>query len=241
VLVIGNRDLRPEATSGVEFGWKAQFDRLFLSADVFYSELKDFTSELLPGVNPAYGAWTAPSQVPDAARGPLEAAVAQAVGAGLTRIEGGPTAYVVSSGNAGTAKEYGTELAAGWQLRDGLRVDANYAYYGFSVDQAAFVPGDTVRANTPPNTANASIAWNGRSGARVRVGYRFEDAFRYRVGLWNGPLPAAHAFDVNLAYPLTRTLDLSFIGTNVLDERRVHALGGTAVGSRVLASMTWTP
>jgi hypothetical protein len=47
--------------------------------------------------------------------------------------------------------------------------------------------------------------------------------------------------DVVLSHPLTRALTASVVGTNILDQQRFQFYGGSLVGRRVMASMTWRP
>jgi iron complex outermembrane receptor protein len=59
VLALGNGDLEVETVRGWEWGYKGTFDdRVFVSFDLFFSELKNFVTDLLPGVNPAYPSYS---------------------------------------------------------------------------------------------------------------------------------------------------------------------------------------
>jgi len=222
-------------------GYKGQLGRVFLTVDAYYSRTKDFSPGVLAGVNPTFAPWTAPSAVPEAARAGLEAAVFGTLGAGFTRLPGsGTSAYVLSFGNAGKAREYGVEIGLGVQVNSRLRLDANYAGYDFSLDQETFHPSDTVEANTPPHSANVAAIYESGRGVRARVGVRWEDGFRFRSGTWVGDLPSSRSVDVNLTYPLGHRLAATLAGTNVLDEQRVHLMGGSLIGRRVLLTLGWS-
>lgn len=241
VLALGNRTLQPEDVTGMELGYKGQIGRVFLTVDAYYSDIKDFSTGLLAGVNPAYAPWTAPAAVPEVARAGLEAAVRGTMGAGFSRLPGsGTSAYALSMGNAGRAKEYGVEAGIAVQVNSALRFDANFASYGFSLDHESFYPSDTVEANTPPHTANVAAVYQANNGARARLGVRWEDGFKFRSGTWVGDLPSSRSVDLNLTYPLGHRLTATLAGTNVLDESRVHLMGGSLIGRRVLVTLGWS-
>ena len=237
----GDPKLQPEVVSSYETGYKAQVGRFFFTADAYWSDVSGFNTDLLPGVNPAFPLWTAPSTVPAAAQAALQSAVIGAAGPALSRLANGNTAFVVSFGNAGRATEEGAELAVAFQATDAVRFDANYAYYSLPLGTARVAPGDTIRSNTPPHTANLAATYGRPDGLRLRIGWRFEDAFRYRIGTWEGPLPSTHALDLNAIYPLRDALSVSLSATDLLDERRIHILGGSVIGRRVLATISWRP
>jgi iron complex outermembrane receptor protein len=55
VLALGNADLKVETVLGWELGYKGSVSKgLYFSADFYINELKNFVTDLLPGVNPAY-------------------------------------------------------------------------------------------------------------------------------------------------------------------------------------------
>jgi outer membrane receptor protein involved in Fe transport len=240
VLALGNRTLKPEDVTGMELGYKGQIGRVFLTADAYYSDIKDFSTGVLAGVNPAYQPWTAPAAVPEAARAALEAAVRGTLGPGFSRLPSGSTAYVLSMGNAGKAREYGVEAGVAVQMSTALRLDANYAGYGFTLDRKSFYAGDTVEANTPPHTANVAAVYQANNGARARVGVRWEDGFKFRSGTWVGDLPSSRSVDLNVTYPMGHRLTATLAGTDVLDERRVHLMGGSLIERRMLLTLGWS-
>ena len=241
VLALGNPTLRPELVQGVELGYKGAFGRWSVTMDAYVSELSQFGTALLPGVNAEFSGWSAPTTVPLEARESLESAVAGIVGNGLTRDRDGSTAFVLSFGNAGTAREQGVEVGVGYAVSGVLRLDANASWYGFHIDQADFQPGDTIQANTPPRTANLALTYGGISGRRMRLGLRWEDAYAFRSGRWNGEMPRALSVDLNAGAPITKDLSWAVSATNLLDQQRFHVMGGSVIGRRVLLTLVWRP
>ncbi len=241
LLALGADDLGTERNTTYELGWKAQVRTLFLSAHLYHNRMDGFLSPLLPGGDLRRAAWSAPAAVPEAARAALEGAVLGAAGRGLTRLANGSTAFVLSGGNAGRARERGVELEAQWRPDTRWTFDANYAGASFSIDAGSFIPGDTVVANTPRHTANASAAFTASDGTRARVGLRAASAFDWRSAVWVGRVPSMASLDGSVSRPLTPTLRASLVGTNLLDQQRYQFFGGSLVRRRVLASLTWRP
>lgn len=239
VYALGNSSLEPEVVQGLELGYKAQLGRLFLTVDAYQSVITDFATSIMPATNPDFPIWSAPAAVPEPARAGLEQAVIGTVGNAISRLENGNTAFILSFGNAGRATERGAEVGAAYQANDRLRIDANYTWYDFTIDQDRFAPGDTIDANAPPHAANLAASWQHPGGLRVRVGARYADAFAFRVGTWRATLPAATALDLHARMPLRDAFTLSVSATNLLDQKRVHALGGSVVERRVLVTLGW--
>jgi outer membrane receptor protein involved in Fe transport len=54
-LALGNAGLKVERVTGWEFGYKGSLsNKAYFTADFYINKLKDFVTDLLPGVNPAY-------------------------------------------------------------------------------------------------------------------------------------------------------------------------------------------
>jgi iron complex outermembrane receptor protein len=249
VLALGNKDLEVEHVTSYELGWKSQLGRKFyLMVDGYYSQLTDFVTDLLPGINPTYGRWTAPPQVPQQFHAALENAVTQGLiganqllaAAGLTRIAGDSTAIVVSYGNAGEAKEYGIEVGAGYQLTDAFELQANYTLFDFDVDSASVATGDKLVPNTPEHKVNLALAYRSRAGLDFRIAARFVSAYDWAAGTFFGDIPSSETLDVSAGYQVADWLRLHAVGTNVFDQRRYQVYGGSVIGRRVLAGVTAT-
>ena len=247
--VLGNPALKVEHVRNIELGYKRAIgSSLFLTIDGYYSQLDNFVTDILAGVNPAYAPWTAPAQVPAGMRAAVEGAVRAALGAGpqpdvaraLTRLPDGSTAVVYSLGNAGRATELGLELAASWQATRELRVDANATVNDFSVDSAGLVPGARVLPNTPDRKANLSVSYQGDRGLALWASVRFVSAFNWASGMWIGRVPPSQPIDASIEYALTRKVTVHATVTNVLGQLRYYEYGGALIGRRALAGLTTT-
>jgi outer membrane receptor protein involved in Fe transport len=249
VLALGNTDLDVEHVTSFELGWKGQAgSKLYLTVDGYYSKLTDFVTDLLPGINPNYGPWTAPPEVPQQFHAALEQAVQQQLvgagqllaAAGMTRIAGDSTAIVVSYGNAGEATEYGIELGAGYRLTDEIEIQANYTLFDFDVDSNTVATGDKLVPNTPEHKANFAIAYRGRNGFDARVAARLVSSYDWAAGTFFGSIPSSETVDVSAGYQVNGWLRVHAVSTNVFDQKRYQVYGGSVLGRRLLAGVTAT-
>ena len=237
-LTIGDEDLGPEEVTALELGYKGQFERVFLSADFHYSDFENFHTDLLPGVHPKFGPWTAPATVPAAAAPAVEAAVLQSV-PGLTRLEDGSTAILYAGTGAGRATQWGVDVNGAIQTEGGLGLSATYSLVAVEFEQGSFLGADSVPANTPAHTASLAATFAGSDDLRVRAGLTLTDGFDFRSGVWQGTVPGRQTLDLSARRRLGAYLSAGLSVTNALDQRRFHYVGGSIVGRRLVASMTW--
>ncbi|MGH7562179.1 MAG: TonB-dependent receptor [Gemmatimonadales bacterium] len=245
VFARGNSKLNVETTLGFETGYRGDLtDKIYWTVDLYFNRIRNFVTDLLPGVNPAFPYWTAPSQVPAAFRTPLVDAVRNALAAasptasrGLTRTEDGRTAIVVSYTNAGKVSQYGLESGAGIQLTRALRADGTVTYFDYSVDDEGVALGDSLLANTPKwkGTLSGTYAANRlTAGASMRTA----SGFSWAAGVFAGYIESFTTFDVNASYDLNNNFRIFGTATNVLDEKHFDIYGGSVNGRRALGGIT---
>jgi outer membrane receptor for ferrienterochelin and colicins len=247
IFARGNANLDVEKTIGYEVGWKGSLSsKVYVTVDAYMNNIKDFVTDLLPGINPAFGAWTAPEAVPQQARAALEGAIRQTLAgnpatalaaAGLSRTEDGNTAIVVSYGNAGEVDQTGVDVGVGFQLNDEFRLDGTFSYFDFEVvSQQA---GDQLVPNTPEKKGTLSLGYIGLSnGFDATVTMRIVEEYDWAAGVFVGKVPASNTINASAGYQLTPNFRIFAVGTNLLDEQRYHLFGGSVIGRRVLGGIT---
>jgi len=247
VLVRGNSNLKVEHITSLEVGYSQQIGtRAAFTVDAYYSELSDFVTDILPGVNPVYAPWTAPPGVPEPVRATVEsvvrdqlAAAGQPVAAaGLTRLQDGTTAIVLSLGNAGQAREGGIEVGGYFRISDALELDGNYTWFNADVDASSLIPGTVVLPNTPTHKANFGIAYRSRWGLDARLGLRVVSAYDWAAGTFAGRIPPSQTVDASAGYIVSGNVRLHAVVTNLFDQKRYYFYGGSVIGRRLLAGMT---
>lgn len=248
VFARGNADLDVEKTIGYEVGWKGALSpRAYVTVDAYMNNIKDFVTDLLPGVNPTFTGWAAPDAVPEQFRAPLQQAVrdnlAQAgqtlAAAGLTRIENGNTAIVLSYANEGEVDQRGIDVGLGFQLTDEFRLDGSFSWFDFEVKSQQ--AGDQLVPNTPETKGTITIAYAGlTNGFDADLSARFVSEYDWAAGIFVGKVPASQTLNASLGYRLNPNFRIFAVGTNILDQQRYHLFGGSVIGRRVLGGLTAT-
>ncbi|HET9515231.1 MAG TPA: TonB-dependent receptor [Gemmatimonadales bacterium] len=246
----GNSRLDVEKNTGFELGWRGDLSRrVFASVDAYYNLLSNFVTDLLPGVNPAFGRWTAPAEVPAPFRPALESAVRNALlanpasrvaGLGLTRQETGNTAIVLSYANAGKAKQKGVDAAVGFQASEAIRFDLAGSWFTYDVDQDEVAAGDLLLANTPKWRSNFAVNYAGRSGLDAGLNYRYSSGFQWAAGIFAGWIEPGHNVDGNVGYRVSPQFRVFLTGTNLFNRQWFSIYGGSVNGRRLLGGVTAT-
>lgn len=247
VFARGNRDLDVEETLGFEIGYKgALTSRWFVTVDAYANNIDNFVTDLLPGVNPAFGFWTSPDAVSAQFRAALEGAVRQQLSAspatalaaaGLTRTENGNTAIVVSYANEGDVDQTGLDVGMGYQLTDEFRIDGTVSLFDFEVNSQA--AGDQLIPNTPERKGTASITYAGlRNGVDASFSMRSVAAYDWAAGVFVGRVPSSETFNASAGYRFTPNFRLFAVATNIFDQDRYQLFGGSVIGRRVLGGIT---
>ncbi|MFQ5550395.1 MAG: TonB-dependent receptor domain-containing protein [Gemmatimonadales bacterium] len=262
----GNAALDVETVLSFELGYKGNVgDRAFVGIDLYWSELENFVTDLLPGVNPLFPRFALDETVDagavlvairdrlvalglqgtplwDTANSLItnNAALTSLVGNLLATNPNGDRAIVVSYGNAGEVTERGVEISGGYVLSDEVQVSGSYSFFDFSVREGTQAAGDQLIPNTPEHKGTIAVSYTGRQGLDLGVQARFVDGFDWAAGVFSGPVPSSQTVNVNLAYRVNSHLRIHAVATNVMDQQRYHLYGGSVIGRRVLAGVTAT-
>jgi outer membrane receptor protein involved in Fe transport len=247
VFARGNSKLDVETTLGFEAGYRGDLSStVYFTLDAYVNRIRNFVTDLLPGVNPAFAYWTAPSQVPAQFRPALVDAVRNALlanpasvtaGRGLTRLETGGTAIVLSYTNAGRVTQWGVEAGAGVQMSRTLRADGTLTLFDYSVDEDLVARGDSLLANTPSAKATVGLSFaDGRftAGASLRA----VKGYAWAAGVFTGFIEPNVTFNANGAYDINNNFKVFLTGTNLFDNEKFEIYGGSVNGRRVLAGVT---
>jgi outer membrane receptor protein involved in Fe transport len=243
---LGNPVLAPQTVTSYEAGYKGQIGwRAFITLDAYAARIENFTTSMLPGVNPMYPRWTAPPEVPAADRATVESAVrnalaprGSAVQNGLTRLPDATTAVVLSFANVGTVDEWGVEFGSSISLSRVLTTSASYAWYNSAIRDN--VAGNVLSPNTPRNKGVISLTYAGRQGIDVGVDARIMSGYHWTMGLWDGDIPASQMVNLSAGYRINPHLRVFANATNLFDQQHFEVYGGSVIGRRVLAALTST-
>src|SRR3989454_8813737 len=243
---LGNPVLAPQTVTSYEAGYKGQIGwRAFITLDAYAARIENFTTSMLPGVNPMYPRWTAPPEVPAPDRATVESAVrnalaprGSAVQNGLTRLPDATTAVVLSFANVGTVDEWGVEFGSSISLSRVLTTSASYAWYNSAIRDN--VAGNVLSPDTPRNKCVISLTYAGRQGIDVGVDARIVSGYHWTTGLWDGDIPASQIVNLKAGYRINPHLRVYANATNLFDQQCFQVYGGSVIGRRVLAGATST-
>ena len=256
VVARGNSELTAEQLTGYEVGWKGSFmgGRAYATADVYYNEIEDFVTDLLPGVHPDFETFDSVEDLvayqpafgapPLSAFAPLvlQALTTGAVGAVaplLVLKPDGTLEYVLSYANAGRVTESGIEVGLSVQPAVKWEVFGNYTYFDFNVEESTLA-GDALLPNTPKHKGNLGFTFNNLDRWSVGSSVHLQEGFDWAAGVFAGHVPGFATVDLNGGYVVIEWARLNLVWSNVLDKQHYELYGGSVIGSRALGGVTLT-
>jgi iron complex outermembrane receptor protein len=241
ILALGNDNLDVEEITSYELGYSSIIaSKLFLTVDYYQSEVENFVTDLLPGINPQYTGYTPPAFLPAPVRTQILNTLRGGLGAanfsGLVDLNGQPT-LVLSYANAGLVDTQGVDVAFNYYITNGWVADFNYSWFDFEVKSSQL--GDQLLPNAPENKASAGLSYNGdRFGASVK--YRWVEEFPWAAGVFVGFVPAYDVVDLGLSYRFTDSLEVGVDVSNLFDEEQFQTFGGDLVTRRALGHVAFS-
>ncbi|HLF14369.1 MAG TPA: TonB-dependent receptor [Bacteroidota bacterium] len=210
----GNEALKVEKITGFELGYKGILEKsLFVTVDGYYNILRDFITDLAPGVHPNY---PEPVILP---------------GDSVLRA-------IWSYNNAGKVTERGAEVALNYYAGDSWIFDANYAWFDFSVIEKS--SKDILIPNAPKNKVNAGITYRGTAGLSVNLSVKYVPSFNWAAGIYQGRIYAYTLVNLAAAYRFTQNISAGINLTNLLDREHYEIFGGSLIGRMAIGSVTLT-
>src|SRR6185503_7792678 len=230
IRALGNNALDVEKIKTYEAGYSGIIGgKTYLTLDYYHSDLENFVTDLLPGVNPAFAPYAPPAALPAPVRaqiiGTLQGGLQQQF-VGLTTINGQPT-LVVSYANAGEATTQGIELGLNYYATEHLSLGFNYNWFDFEIKRQN--ERDLLLPNAPENQASATLTY-ATSRWDFSLGGRWVDDFRWAVGPFVGDVPSYTVVDVGANFHVTDHISLGLNVSNALDEEHWESFGGDLLG-----------
>lgn len=241
IRAFGNDDLEVETIKTYEIGYSAILGgRAYITLDYYQSELDNFVTDLLPGVNPDFAAYQIPIPLPPAAAAGVLAFLRGALGAnfaGLTNNAAGAPMLVISYANAGAADADGIDFGLNVNMPNGFSVDFTYSWFDFEVKDIAL--GDRVSSNSPENKfavgfAYATDKWDGS------IRYRWADDFFWAASVFAGPVESYDTVDLSFNYIISDAWQVGINVTNALDDEHYQSFGGDLLGRRALGNVRFS-
>jgi len=210
----GNPDLKVEKISGFEIGYKGVVEnRLFLTVDGYFNQLKDFISDLGPSLNPKY---------------PLPI---------ILPGEAAPRT-IWSYTNAGKVNEGGFEIAANYYLSESWHIDASYSQFSFEVVEKH--PNDVLLPNSPDFKVSGGVTYSHPGGHEVNVNVKYVPGFDWAAGIFRGPIQSYTLVNVSGTVAVSPMFTLNITISNVLNTEHYQIFGGSLLRRRAMATVTAT-
>lgn len=241
LLARGNANLDVEKVRSHELGYAGIYaGKVFLTLDVYKSNLKNFVTDLLPGVNTSFAPYQVPGTVPAPVAAGINAFLNAALGAnrgGLTTVNGSP-ALVFSYTNAGEVDTQGGEIAVNYYITNNWLVDFNYSLFDFEVKSAQV--GDRLLPNAPEKKFNLGLGWRSEK-FDAKATYRWVEEFDWAAGIFVGHIPEYEVVNLSANFKVTDLLGFGVDVSNALDDEHYEAFGGDLMSRRALGfvSVNW--
>jgi len=237
VFGIGNERLRVEQIRTAEFGYKRVFHNRTLVTLAYYRNwMKDFISDLVPGVHPDFPPYQAPAALSQSTRALVSQTLNQLV-PGITNGPGGAPWIVYSQANGGRVTSQGVEASVTGWLGSSWQYSANYSWFHYSLNDATAQA--TVHPNAPEHKAFASLGYR-KQRFMADVRYRWVNSFRFSSGLFQGPVPTYNIVDLGATYQLSAHWKLGLNASNLLDNQHYEQFGGDILKRLVLGSVAYS-
>lgn len=243
VLALGNDDLDVEEITSYEIGYSNVFSRKVLFNLSYYrSYLKNFVTDLLPLVNPAYGPYIPPSDLPSPIQNVILLTLKNNLPPGLFAImsnsleDGSPIFTAVSYTNAGKADAQGIEVDLKYFISQHWSADFNYTWFDFEVKEELI--GDKILANTPEHRINLGAAYIS-DWLDVSMRFRWVDAFPWAAGIFAGDVESYSLFDLTANIYFGDGFSLGVNVSNLLNNKHYQSFGGDILRRHAVASLSY--
>lgn len=239
IFALGNDSLEVEEITTFEVGYSGIFGgKAYVTLDYYQSDIENFVTDLLPGVNPDFSGYTPPAFLPAPVATQVLNTLRGGLGAnfrGLTTINGQPT-LVLSYANAGAVDTEGIDFALNYYVSNQWTVDFSYSWFDFEVKEQAL--GDQLLPNSPENKWNAGVTYNA-SKLAASLKYRWVDDFRWAAGVFVGDVPSYDLVDLSANYRFNDYFAFGVDISNLFDDEHYQTFGGDLLARRALGHVTF--
>ncbi len=254
---LGNPKIGVESAISYEFGYKGIINKdLFVTADLYYNQRKNFISYPLGGLAPDVytpvryaSANLADSLKVKAANDLLKAKIGQLNNNNLVDFDKlsidpttGKPALIVAPQNIGLVNEYGMELGINYYLNNNILLNANYTRLEYKVEDNK-VPTSGILPNTSRNKFNFGFSYEEKHGDMpwdLGLQVRWVEQFQWITNLGERTVPEYTVVNLNAGVKLTKDLRLGVNIFNLLDRKHYEIFGGTYLQRYSTANLAFT-
>jgi iron complex outermembrane receptor protein len=235
IIAFGNQHQEVEKIRSVELGYNGILgDHAFVTVDYFRNRIEDFLGDLMPGVNPDFPAWMAPSALgPD-----LAAFVAGLVNGAVPGLTNGPgfPILALSFANSGEVDVEGLDLSLTYDLDNVWQFRAAYSWLDFEVREAA---GVAPLPNAPESKYSLGVAYH-EDRLSASLDYRWSDGYDWASGVFSGPVPSYGVAALAAVYDVSEPWRVGLNVSNLFDDEHYEVFGGDLLGRRALGWVSYS-
>jgi outer membrane receptor protein involved in Fe transport len=243
VLLLGNENLNPQKITSYEIGYSNILGRkLLFNINYYRNQLKDFFTNWLPLVNPAYGPYVPPSHLPSEIRTAILETLEKNLPPSLFAImsnsleDDSPIFAAASLTNAGRANTQGLELSLKYFLNKQLSAYFNYAWFDFDIKEEA--KGIRSSPNTPEHSINLGISYiSDRLDLSMR--YRWVDGFLWAGRVYNGIVKSYNIVDLTSNIYFGDGFSIGVNISNLLNHKHYQLFGGDILRRHAVATISY--
>jgi len=253
-------DIRPveqTRTQTFELGYKGvPFNRLALSVNAYYSEIKDFIGPLnveSPHVfiDSSVFVRQLTADISANTGGAVDSSTANAIATGIfndlgelpiglvspTEIQN-PTDVVITFRNFGDIDLFGADIALNYHVSANWDVGGTYSYLEknlfHNVDGVADIP-----VNAPKHKFSLAVSYsNPAKGIYAKAKYRFVDQFPARSGVFSGNVKRYGLLDLNIERRKTKFGTIALTIQNATNNKHSEFIGAPELGRMTIVSIS---
>lgn len=244
LLILGNENLNPKKITSYEIGYSNIFGRkLLFNINYYKNQIKNFVTNWLPLVNPDYGPYTPPSQLPSEIQTDILEALELNLPPNLFAImsnsleDGSPIFAYGSKTNAGRANTQGIELGLKYFLTKHLRAYCNYTWFDFEVKEEA--SGVRHSANTPEHRINLGVSYIS-DRFDIAMSYRWVDGFQEVGVIYTGYVKAYNLVDFTSNFYFGENFSVGVNISNMLNHKHYQFFGGDILRRHAVATFSYS-
>jgi outer membrane receptor for ferrienterochelin and colicins len=242
-LALGNENLSIEKITSYEIGYSNIFARrLIFNLNYYRSQLKNFVTNMLPFVNPDYGPYTPPSDLPPEIQNAILMTLEQNLPPDLfalmsNSLEDGSALFAaLSYTNAGRVNTQGIELSLKYFLSKHWKFDFNYTWFDFVVKEELME--DPILPNSPEHRVNLGAAYiSDRLDVSIR--YRWVDDFPWSSGVYIGHVKSYNLVDLTANIYVGNGFSLGVNISNLLNNKHYQIFGGDLLRRNIVAAFSY--
>ncbi|MFC2167300.1 TonB-dependent receptor [Acidobacteriota bacterium] len=243
VLAVGNENLYPRKITSYEIGYSNILgQKLLFNINYYRQQLKNFQTDWTPLVNPDYGPYVPPSDLPSeiqtAILETLELYLSPSYFAIISNSleDGSPIFAAFSLASAGRANTQGIELGLKYFLNEHLSSYFNYTWFDYDIkEEASGVPSTS---NTPEHSINIGASYISDQ-IDISIRYRWVDDFQTAGMVNKGLVKSYNLVDLTSNVYFGDGFSVGLNISNLLNHKHYQYFGGNILQRFAVATISY--